>query len=75
MACIPVPDAALCERMSACVVLRERQTLTFDDLIPFLIGKEIAKVNVPDRLVILSDLPLSTFGKVSKKRLVEMVAA
>jgi len=37
-------------------------------------GKEIAKFKLPERLEILSDFPLSTFGKVSKAKLVEMVS-
>ena len=36
--------------------------------------KEIAKYKLPERLEIMDDFPLSTFGKVSKKRLVEMVS-
>ena len=38
-------------------------------------GKEIAKFKLPERLEILPDFPLSTFGKVSKKKLVEMISA
>ena len=37
--------------------------------------KEIAKFKLPERLEIMSDFPLSTFGKVSKKALVETVSA
>ncbi len=37
-------------------------------------GKEIAKFKLPERLEIMTDFPLSTFGKVSKKKLAEMVA-
>jgi len=75
VACIPVPDAALGERMCACVILRNGNTLTFEELKTFLIGKEIAKFKVPERLEIMTDFPLSTFGKVSKKKLAEMVSA
>ena len=46
----------------------------FDDLIRFLETKEMAKIKLPERLLILDDLPLSNFGKVSKKRLSEMAA-
>ena len=48
--------------------------LTFEDLKTFLMGKEIAKFKIPERLEIMTDFPLSTFGKVSKKKLAEMVA-
>jgi 2,3-dihydroxybenzoate-AMP ligase len=74
VACIPVPDPALGERMCACVLLRNNASLGFDELKNFLLGKEIAKFKLPERLEILPDFPLSTFGKVSKKKLAEIVA-
>jgi 2,3-dihydroxybenzoate-AMP ligase len=73
VACIPMPDPVLGERMCACVVLRPGHTLTFEELVRFLSAKEIAKHKLPERLEVLPDLPLSPFGKVSKKALVEMV--
>jgi 2,3-dihydroxybenzoate-AMP ligase len=74
VACIPVPDPNLGERMCACVILRDGQALAFDELKKFLMAKEIAKYKIPERLELMPDFPLSTFGKVSKKKLVEMVA-
>jgi 2,3-dihydroxybenzoate-AMP ligase len=73
VACIPVPDADLGERMCACVLLRDGANLSFDELKSFLLGREIAKYKLPERLEILADFPLSTFGKVSKKRLAKMI--
>jgi 2,3-dihydroxybenzoate---[aryl-carrier protein] ligase len=75
VACIAVPDPDLGERMCACIILREGQSLTFDELKGFLIDKEIAKYKLPERMEIMSDFPLSTFGKVSKKDLVATVSA
>ena len=74
VACIPLPDPSLGERMCACVLLRDGAVLGFEELIRFLLAKEIAKFKLPERLEILSDFLLSAFGKVSKKKLVEMVA-
>jgi len=34
----------------------------------------MAKIKLPERLLILDDLPLSNFGKVAKKRLSELAA-
>lgn len=73
VACVPVPDAVLGERMCACIILRESARLSFDELKNFLLGKEIAKYKLPERMEILTDFPLSPFGKVSKKTLTEMV--
>jgi 2,3-dihydroxybenzoate-AMP ligase len=74
VACIAVPDPDLGERMCACVLLRDGADLRFEALKHFLMGKEIAKFKIPERLEILSDFPLSAFGKVSKKKLVEMIS-
>lgn len=74
VACIPVPDPDLGERMCACVVLRDGLGLSLDELKIFLLSKEIAKFKLPERLEILPDFPLSTLGKVSKKKLVEMIS-
>src|SRR6202163_2426708 len=74
VACIAVPDPDLGERMCACVLLKDGAELRFEMLKTFLMGKEIAKYKLPERLEILPDFPLSTFGKVSKKKLAEIVA-
>jgi 2,3-dihydroxybenzoate-AMP ligase len=75
VACIPVADPDLGERMCACVLLRNGKSITFEELKQFLMGKEIAKYKLPERLEILDDFPLSNIGKVSKKDLVKMVSA
>ena len=73
VACIPVPDHELGERMCACILMRDGKKLTLDELKTFLLGKEIAKYKLPESLEILPEFPLSTFGKVSKKKLVDMI--
>ena len=73
VACVAMPDAALGERMCACVILGRGKSLALGELVEFLGTKEIAKFKLPERLETLSEFPLSTFGKVSKKALVEMV--
>ena len=72
-ACVPVPDAALGEKMCACVILRAGRSLTLQDLVAFLQTHEIARFKLPERLEVLPDFPVSTFGKVSKKDLAAMV--
>ena len=75
VACVAMPDPVLGERMCACVIPRAGWTLDFEGLIAFLEEKEFARQKLPERLELMDDFPLSTFGKVSKKSLVEMVAA
>jgi 2,3-dihydroxybenzoate-AMP ligase len=75
VACVAMPDPALGEKMCACVILRRGHSLTLPVLVDFLVTKEIARFKLPERLEVLDELPVSTFGKVSKKALVEMVTA
>jgi 2,3-dihydroxybenzoate-AMP ligase len=75
IACVPMPDPHLGEKMCACVIPKKGRSLSLEELVVFLKDKEIAKFKLPERLEILSDFPVSTFGKVSKKALVEMVTA
>jgi len=74
VACIAVPDDDMGERMCACVILQPGASLTLKELVGFLAGKEIAKFKLPERLEVMRDFPLSTFGKVSKNVLVDMVS-
>ncbi|MEK7782585.1 MAG: AMP-binding protein [Candidatus Binatota bacterium] len=74
VACVPMPDPILGERMCACVILRRGRTLTLEELVAFLAKEEIAKHKLPERLEIMDDFPLSPFGKVSKKDLTEQIA-
>jgi 2,3-dihydroxybenzoate-AMP ligase len=75
VACVPMPDPHLGEKMCACVILKKDRALSVAELVEFLKDKEIAKFKLPERLELLSDFPVSTFGKVSKKALTEMVTA
>src|SRR5215467_14207446 len=72
VACVPVSDPNLGEKMCACLVLRKNRKLGFEELIEFLKDKEIAKFKLPESMLICDDFPVSTFGKVSKKALGEM---
>ena len=73
VACVPMPDVNLGERMCAFVILRAGQSLTLQQLVAFLLTREIAKFKLPERLELLGDFPVSTFGKVSKKALGERI--
>ena len=75
VACVPYPDPRLGERMCACLVLRPGAKLTLGELTAFLETQEIARHKLPERIEVLPEFPISTFGKVSKKTLVEQLAA
>jgi 2,3-dihydroxybenzoate---[aryl-carrier protein] ligase len=72
VACVPVPDPNLGEKMCACLILKQGRQVALPELVEFLKDKEIAKFKLPERLLVCEDFPVSTFGKVSKKALAEM---
>ena len=74
VACVPMPDPILGERMCACIILRSGRTLTLEELVAFLADQEIARHKLPERLEIMEEFPMSPFGKVSKKDLTEKIA-
>lgn len=74
VACVPVPDPDLGEKMCACVILKSGFSLSLNQLTDFLKTKEIAKFKLPEHMAVLDDFPVSTFGKVSKKALAERMA-
>jgi 2,3-dihydroxybenzoate-AMP ligase len=73
VACVPMPDPVLGERMCAYVILRGGGSLTLPHLVAFLLDQEIAKHKLPERLEVVEEFPLSAFGKVSKKDLTERI--
>jgi 2,3-dihydroxybenzoate-AMP ligase len=75
VACVPMPDPVLGERMCAYAILRREKTLNLAELVAYLKNEEIAKHKLPERLEIVDDFPLSPFGKVSKKDLTESISA
>ena len=74
VACIPIPDPVLGERMCACVILRSGHTLKFEELVSFLDEQEFAKHKLPERLEVMVEFPMSAFGKVSKNVLTQRIA-
>lgn len=74
VACVPMPDPVLGERMCAYLILKAGSTITFEDLIESLLKHEIARHKLPERLEVVDSFPLSNFGKVSKKDLTEAIS-
>src|SRR5438132_8149638 len=75
VACVPMPDPVLGERMCAFAILREGGTLTLAELVAFLTDRGLARFKLPERLELVDDFPLSKFGKVAKNVLSEIAAA
>ena len=73
VACVPMPDPILGERMCAYVIPRDGESLTLQQLAAYLLEQEISKHKLPERLEVVDEFPLSPFGKVSKKDLTERI--
>jgi len=69
-ALVPMPDPVLGERACAFVVLRNPgDALTLEELAAYLLGRNIAKNKLPERLVLVPEMPLTPTRKVIKGRL------
>ena len=67
----PVPDDRLGERACCYVVLQPGAALGLDDVTGFLSNYGLAKHKLPEKLKILSDMPLTATRKVIKSKLAE----
>jgi cyclohexanecarboxylate-CoA ligase len=71
VAIVGMPDERLGERACAFVVLREGQSLTFEQMTAYLAEQKMARQYIPERLEIVTDLPRTPSGKVQKFKLRE----
>ncbi|MGH8746564.1 MAG: class I adenylate-forming enzyme family protein, partial [Burkholderiales bacterium] len=70
-AIVPMPDPILGERACCFVTLRLGVSdLSLDEIVSFLMEKKISKTKLPEKLVILGEMPLTPTRKVIKGRLV-----
>lgn len=69
-AIVPMPDAVLGEKACAFVTLRPGcDAPSLDDVVRYLLAKEIAKNKLPERLVIIPEMPLTPTRKIIKSKL------
>ncbi|WP_214109389.1 AMP-binding protein [Acrocarpospora catenulata] len=69
VAVVGVPDEVYGERAAACVVPVAGRPLVLEELCAFLLAQGMAKQKLPERLVLLDELPKNSGGKVSKRDL------
>jgi cyclohexanecarboxylate-CoA ligase len=73
VAIVAMPDQRLGEKACAFITLHPGQTLTFRQLSDFLLGHNLAKQYLPERLEILDEMPRTPSGKIQKFVLRERV--
>ena len=74
VALVAMPDMTYGERACACVVLRTGATLSFDELVSFLLNQRIAKFKLPERLELFNEFPISGAGKIMRRTLRDIVS-
>jgi cyclohexanecarboxylate-CoA ligase len=72
-AVVAMPDPVLTERACAFVVPEAGQVPTLPELTAFLLGQQLAKQKLPERLELVAELPKTQSGKVQKFRLRELI--
>ncbi|MFC1951297.1 AMP-binding protein [Chloroflexota bacterium] len=76
VAVVSMPDPVMGEKACAFVVPRSGKTLTFDEMVSFMLEKKCAKYKLPERLEIVDSFPMSGDDqKIMKRELTEMVKA
>jgi len=70
---VAMPDPLFGEKACAFVVPKPGETIGFEELIAFLRKQKIASFKLPERLEVVSELPLSPVGKIMKRQLREMI--
>ena len=71
VAAVGMPDPVLGERVCAFIKPKPGQAVTFEDIIAFLKAKGASVLYLPERLELVSEIPLTPVGKIDKKRLRE----
>ncbi len=73
---VGLPDSELGEKVCACVLLKNYQTLKVDEIIEYFELLGVAKFKCPERIVSFEKFPMTMSGmKTDKRRLVEMLHA
>lgn len=74
VAIVGMPDDRLGERACAYVIPAPGQTLTLDDVVRYLEDARVARFKWPERLELVSELPMTAAGKVRKEVLRQDIA-
>lgn len=71
VAVIGMPDKVMGERVCAYIKPKERETITFEEIINFLKEKKASVLQFPERIEIVESMPLTPANKIDKKALKE----
>jgi len=72
-AALPVPDVVYGERVGLAVVFESGVKLDLGDLVSFLLDEGVSKSYFPEKLYVITEMPMASGGKISKSRLCEQL--
>jgi non-ribosomal peptide synthetase component E (peptide arylation enzyme) len=76
VAVVGMPDKEMGEKTCAYVVPKPGQSFEFQEMVDFLLGKQIAKYKLPERLEVRDELPtVGDSGKINKEDLKKDIAS
>ncbi len=71
---VAMPDATFGEKACAFVIPVAGETIDLDELKTFLLGRDIAKFKLPERLTVVNEFPISPAGKILRRELRRVAA-
>jgi non-ribosomal peptide synthetase component E (peptide arylation enzyme) len=78
VAIVAMPDQRLQERACAFVIPKPGVTLTFGEMVTYLLDQQLAKQYLPERLEVVTEFPMTPSGKIQKyvlrQRIAEQIA-
>ena len=74
VAAVAMPDPVLGERVCLYLVPRPGASLTLAEIRSFMERAEVARFKLPERLVVVGELPSTKVGKIDKKALRDDIA-
>jgi 2,3-dihydroxybenzoate-AMP ligase len=66
---VAMPDATFGEKACAFVIPVEGATVDLEEIKTFLLGRNIAKFKLPERIAIMTEFPISPAGKILRREL------
>ena len=78
VAIVAMPDPRLQERACAFVIPKPGVTLTFGEMVSYLLDQQLARQYLPERLELVTEFPMTPSGKIQKyvlrQRIAEQIA-
>src|SRR5450631_4235662 len=72
---VAMPDATFGEKACAFVIPVDGATIDLDEIKTFLLGRNIAKFKLPERLAVVQQFPISPAGKIRRRELRQVAAS